>query len=98
MLVTSGPEGARWYAREDAPLWPEGDDDVAVQSGEVTLDTPWSAGDPTGCGDVWGATCFTALLQGRPLSDAMERSNRAAARNLDHRGADGLYQHLRAGS
>lgn len=100
VLVTRGPEGARWFAREVGALWPAARDPggADVRSGEVTLDTPWSTGDPTGCGDVWGATCFTALMEGRPLGDAMRESNRAAARNVDHRGADGLYQHLRAGS
>ncbi len=72
------------------------DGERSVRSGEVALDTPGSTGDPTGCGDVWGATCFVELMRGRRLSDAMRGSNRAAARNVDHRGADGLYQHLRA--
>jgi len=52
-------------------------------------------GDPTGCGDVWGATHFSRLLAGDMLSDAMVAANRAAARNVEHRGATGLAQHLR---
>ncbi len=56
---------------------------------------PRSTGDPTGCGDVWGATCFMALLAGEELEGAMRAANRAASRNVSHRGAEGLHTHLR---
>jgi len=52
-------------------------------------------GDPTGCGDVWGATYFSRLLAGDRLSDAILAAHRAAARNVGHRGASGLSAHLR---
>jgi sugar/nucleoside kinase (ribokinase family) len=52
-------------------------------------------GDPTGCGDVWGATYFSRLLAGDIMSDALRRAMDAAARNVEHRGATGLAQHLR---
>ncbi|HEX5582029.1 MAG TPA: hypothetical protein VFX39_10650 [Gemmatimonadaceae bacterium] len=51
--------------------------------------------DPTGCGDVWGATYFSRLLAGDNLTDAMQAAHRAAARNVEHRGATGLATHLR---
>jgi sugar/nucleoside kinase (ribokinase family) len=51
--------------------------------------------DPTGCGDVWGATYFSRLLAGDSLEVAMRAAHRAAARNLAHRGATGLSRHLR---
>ena len=53
------------------------------------------AGDPTGCGDVWGATHFSRLLAGDMLTDAIAAANRAASRNVEHRGASGLANHLR---
>lgn len=53
------------------------------------------AGDPTGCGDVWGATYFSRLLAGDTLSVALRRACDAAARNVEHRGATGLTHHLR---
>ncbi len=53
-----------------------------------------SDGDPTGCGDVWGASCFGRLLAGQPLERAMSEANRLAARNVRHRGARGLGIHL----
>ncbi|MES2523827.1 MAG: carbohydrate kinase family protein, partial [Gemmatimonadota bacterium] len=52
-------------------------------------------GDPTGCGDVWGATHFSRLLAGDNLIDAIVAANRAASRNVEHRGATGLAHHLR---
>jgi hypothetical protein len=53
------------------------------------------AGDPTGCGDVWGATYFSRLIAGDRIDDAMYAAHRAAARNLEHRGASGLANYLR---
>jgi hypothetical protein len=52
-------------------------------------------GDPTGCGDVWGATYFSRLLAGDNLDAAIDRALDAAARNVDHRGATGLADYLR---
>ena len=52
-------------------------------------------GDPTGCGDVWGATHFSRLLAGDMLTDAIRAANHAASRNVEHRGASGLAHHLR---
>lgn len=52
-------------------------------------------GDPTGCGDVWGATHFSRLLAGDMLTEAIAAANRAASRNVEHRGATGLAHHLR---
>jgi sugar/nucleoside kinase (ribokinase family) len=52
-------------------------------------------GDPTGCGDVWGATYFSRLLAGDKFDAAIDRALDAAARNVDHRGATGLADYLR---
>jgi hypothetical protein len=53
------------------------------------------AGDPTGCGDVWGGTYFSRLVAGDTLTAAMQAANRAAARNVEHRGATALANYLR---
>jgi hypothetical protein len=55
---------------------------------------PVVGGDPTGCGDVFGATAAAALLGGLPLEDALRRAVHMAARNVTHRGATGLRDHL----
>jgi sugar/nucleoside kinase (ribokinase family) len=52
-------------------------------------------GDPTGCGDVLGATIFSRLLAGDTLAFALQRAVRAAALNVEYRGASGLAHHLR---
>ena len=52
-------------------------------------------GDPTGCGDVWGATYFSRLAAGDIMTDAMRAALEAAARNVEHRGATGLAHYLR---
>lgn len=52
-------------------------------------------GDPTGCGDVWGATFFSRLLDHDILTNALHAAMIAAARNVEHRGATGLAYHLR---
>lgn len=98
VLVTRGPAGATWYAGSGrARPWerPAESSAVSVRTGRVPVAEPRSTGDPTGCGDVWGATCFMALLTGEELEGAMRAANRAASRNVSHRGADGLHTHLR---
>lgn len=69
----------------------------AVRTGLIAAITPRldGVGDPTGCGDVWGATHFSRLLAGDMLTDAIAAANRAASRNVEHRGATGLASHLR---
>lgn len=94
LLVTRGAAGAAWFAPSGGPRpWDHTND--AFDTGVVPVDEPQSMGDPTGCGDVWGATCFVRLLRGESLTTAMAAANRAARINVNHRGAEGLYGHLR---
>lgn len=51
-------------------------------------------GDPTGCGDVFGGAVAASLIAGVSLEDAMRAGARLGARNLAHRGASGLRDHL----
>ena len=51
--------------------------------------------DPTGCGDVFGATLCARLLAGDPVEAAIGEANRLAARNATYRGAGGLARFLR---
>jgi hypothetical protein len=68
----------------------------AIRTARVPAKPPrHGPGDPTGCGDVWGATYFSRLLAGDKLDAAMDRALDAAARNVDHRGATGLADYLR---
>jgi hypothetical protein len=53
------------------------------------------AADPTGCGDVFGATACARLVAGDSVESALRRANAAAARSAVYRGATGLARHLR---
>lgn len=103
IAVTLGPRGAAYVAgpgmRDDPRHWPTTRHRLAAtgtsRSAQVPLGAEPRRGDPTGCGDVWGATLFARLLAGSPLDAAMADANRAAARNVEYRGAAGLHRHLR---
>jgi sugar/nucleoside kinase (ribokinase family) len=73
-------------AREDPGQEGPGREDVRT----TTVPTEPRSGDPTGCGDVWGATFFARLLGGEGLRAAMTEANRLAGLNVDHRAAGGL--------
>ena len=66
-----------------------------IRTALVPAPAALTTGDPTGCGDVWGATYFSRLLGGDTLTAAMRGANEAAARNVEQRGATGLSGHLR---
>jgi sugar/nucleoside kinase (ribokinase family) len=106
LLVTLGDRGAAYVAaasfdpnpfhwRPRGIFVPPVSKRAAAISAKVPLDCELSEGDPTGCGDVWGATCFCRLLAGDSLEEAMMEANRAASRNVRHRGATGLNHFLR---
>ncbi len=103
IAVTLSGRGAAYVAapefRSDPGDWPRIRHALrgggAAWSGRVPLAGGPRVGDPTGCGDVWGATFFGRLLAGEPLESAMTSANRMAERNVEHRGARGLHYHLR---
>jgi sugar/nucleoside kinase (ribokinase family) len=102
IAVTLGAKGAAYVAdsafEADPFAWPTSRDRMASgapsRSGMVPGERVEERGDPTGCGDVWGATFFARLLAGDPLEDAMRKANRLAGINVRHRGAGGLYHYL----
>jgi hypothetical protein len=106
LLVTLGERGAAYVAapdleedprswRRQAVLRPESPAAAGpVRTQRVPPELPPREGDPTGCGDVWGASFFCALLGRHGMSGALRRANAAAARNVEHRGASGLHHHL----
>jgi hypothetical protein len=107
LVVTLGARGAAYIASPaytDEPLgWRRPGLHVhksltapgTVASELVAAEPGSEDGDPTGCGDVWGATFFCRLIAGVPLREAMAHANRVAARNVQHRGATGLHHFLR---
>jgi hypothetical protein len=109
LAITLGQRGATYFAapgfdtihdvqrREGLATMPRGGRGRLgpVRNELVRPDYLATGGDPTGCGDVWGATHFSRLLAGDKLTDALKAANRAAARNAEHRGASGLAHFLR---
>ncbi len=102
IAVTLGERGSAYVASPDFdpdPLaWPDSRASLGrggpTRSGRVASPTGPLKGDPTGCGDVWGATFLGHLLTGATLENAMASANRLAAENVEHRGARGLHRHL----
>lgn len=107
VAVTLGPGGVTVAADpgmpDDPAGWPGwrgrrgvGGDDGGRETRGGWIAAPGSpaSGDPTGCGDVWGATFFASLLGGYALEAAAQRAHAAAGRKLSHRGASGLHGHL----
>lgn len=84
LVVTRGGRGVTCVARDD-------EDGARVVIREVTIPAP-RRGDPTGCGDVWGATMFARLLAGDVVLDAAAEANRLAALSVEHRGAERLIE------
>lgn len=107
LLVTLGERGAAWASTRD--FWAGGSAALlrarpaageltsvggTLLSGRLEAESVVDVADPTGCGDVWGATCFSALLGGDTLEQAMRSANVAAGRNAAYRGAGGLSEYL----
>ena len=100
LIVTLGPRGAV-YLSDRLTVGPSDRIEAGRRSDGQTVMSeriaapPVEATDPTGCGDVFGATCCARLLGGDSLADAVTAANRAAARAAVFRGASGLAAHLR---
>ena len=101
LTVTLGSRGAVYFAapgfdrlsdlRKAATPFDAG----PLRTALVPVATTFDTGDPTGCGDVWGATFFSRLLAGDDITHAMLAAHGSAARNVMFRGASGLTRHLR---
>jgi len=83
LVVTLGPRGAAYFTGRP------------VRTARIAPDLASDPdGDPTGCGDVLGATVVASLVAGVPLEQALRHGTRMATRNVAHRGATGLRDHL----
>ena len=83
LVVTLGPRGAAYFTGRP------------VRSARIASDVAADPdGDPTGCGDVLGATLVASLIGGTPVEEALRLGTRMGARNVAHRGATGLRDHL----
>ncbi len=87
LCVTLGARGAAYFTGN--PIRTERISAPAMHPQALT-----QVNDPTGCGDVFGGAVVAALLGGAPLEDAVRTGTQLATRNLTHRGATGLRDHL----
>lgn len=87
LCVTLGARGAAYFT--GTPIRTERIPAPAIHPQALT-----QVNDPTGCGDVFGGSVAAALLGGAPLEDAVRTGTHLATRNLTHRGATGLRDHL----
>jgi sugar/nucleoside kinase (ribokinase family) len=83
LCVTLGSRGAAYFTGNPVRTARIPPDDAAPLEG-----------DPTGCGDVFGGAVAASLVGGASLEDALREGTRLAGRNLAHRGATGLRDHL----
>lgn len=105
LVVTLGARGAVYFAPPHFGRLADratGDAPLALSSGALrtallspSADLVRVKGDPTGCGDVFGATYYSRLLAGDIITEALRAALDAAARNVEHRGATGLAHFLR---
>lgn len=86
LAVTRGPEGADLFAATNGRTAPE--------RTHVSSSPARDSGDPTGCGDVWGAVFFARLLAGASPPEAAVQANAAAAANLECSGPLELHAAL----
>jgi hypothetical protein len=103
LVVTVGPRGAVYVAAPgfDGPHALRARGGPASPAAATAIRTalvpaePAEPLDPTGCGDVFGATLASRLVAGDGVETALRQANRMAARNVAFRGAGGLARHLR---
>ena len=93
VFLTLGSAGAEWVVRPDA-RWPEPKGGASAGAAPVETIAPTGATDPTGCGDVWGITCFASLLTGAGAEEAVRKANRLAAATAAGQGTTGLSERL----
>ena len=100
VCVTLGPRGASYVAAPGFDRLAPGPTGTlaappVVRTATVESEGEPVSGDPTGCGDVFGATLFARLLAGADLEGAIRDANRMERRNVSYRGATGLQHYLR---
>lgn len=97
LVVTLGPRGAVYFTARPFAFAPRSAPVARgpIETARVPAPAPVMEGDPTGCGDVFGATLVAELLAGTPIEPALTAANAAAARNVHHHGATHLQYHLR---
>ena len=102
LVVTLGPRGSVYFSSPLSPL-PMGEGNAnratagPIQTARIPAPPAPGEGDPTGCGDAFGATLCARLLGEAPVETAIRDANACGAKNFTSRGAGGLMHSLRGG-
>lgn len=99
LVVTLGERGAVFFGRGEPPLAPRRGraTTATIQTARIAPPGVVADPDPTGCGDVFGATLAARLLAGDAIETAIARANGYAAQNAGCRGAGAFLHVLRGG-
>ena len=96
LVVTLGARGAAYFTAPPFSLFDPPTDPVGpIRTARVAAAAVDDALDPTGCGDVFGASLLARLVDGDDVESALADANAYAARNAGYRGATNLQYHLR---
>jgi sugar/nucleoside kinase (ribokinase family) len=96
LAVTLGPRGTVYFTTSGFTLTRASTSATGpVRTARVPAPAALDQGDPTGCGDVFGATLLAHLIRGYPVEEAIAQANYYAARNVSARGATRLQYYLR---
>ncbi len=102
LVTTLGAEGAEYLGRphctQPPMLWRafRTSTEPFHLSGAAEIPGGAVAGDPTGCGDVWGSAFFSCLLAEEPIDSALQTAHRLAAYNARSRDIVSLRSELAA--
>lgn len=98
LLVTLGALGAVYFTAPPFTLFSHGRagaEQRPIRTARVPAAGGVEAQDPTGCGDVFGATLIAHLVADKPVEEAIALANVAAGRSAQYHGATNLHYHLR---
>src|SRR5712691_1797772 len=87
LCVTLGGRGAAYFTGEPIRT-------ARIPAPAINPPAFAQENDPTGCGEVFGGDVAAALLGGASLEEALRAGTQLGTRNLSHRGATGLRDHL----
>ena len=97
LVVTLGERGAVYFTSPPFQLFARrsASDTNPIRTARIPAETEVEVRDPTGCGDVFGATLVAELIADADVETAIRRANRFAGRNVQYHGATNLQYHLR---
>ncbi|MFQ5551125.1 MAG: carbohydrate kinase family protein, partial [Gemmatimonadales bacterium] len=94
VVVTMGERGAAYFTQRPLDLFNHQRSAGPIETALIPTEQV-DRGDPTGCGDVFGAGLVAQLVRPVDLETAIRTANALAGRNLQSRGATNLHYALK---